>query len=122
VLGTTLSTLTVSNVTSANAGNYSVTGKNNGGQVTSGNAPLVVLVDPTSMANVTIVTGGCGMTNGGFRLQVLKPSKSNCVVEATTDFKTWIPVYTNSSSSTNISYLDSVATNLTQRYYRTRLQ
>jgi len=34
----------------------------------------------------------------------------------------WTPIATNSSGLTNISYLDSDATNYAQRFYRLRLQ
>jgi hypothetical protein len=118
--GITTSTLTISNVSSLDAGNYYVVAKNNGGQVTN-NAVLVVLSlsvpDPAS-----IVTSGCGKTNNGFRLQLHKAAQSNCVIEATTDFVHWAPIATNTSGSTNFSYLDSAATNLLTRYYRVRYQ
>jgi hypothetical protein len=123
ILGTTITTLTVTNVTSVNSGNYSVKVENGNGQVTSGNALLTILPPATNvLTTVSILTSGTGFTNGGFRLQLLKPAASNCVIEATTDFTTWTPVYTNSTSSTNISYLDGAAADLPFRYYRARLQ
>ncbi len=124
ILGTTISTLTITNASSANGGYYSVKVQNNGGSVTSGNALLVVLGTPVStvISNVNLLPSQCGMISGGFRLNLLKPATSNCVIEATTDFKNWSPLYTNTSGSTNISYVDAAATNLTLRYYRARLQ
>jgi hypothetical protein len=123
ILGTTLSTLTITNATAANAGNYSVHVENGGGEINSGNGLLVVLPLNTILQPVTsLLSGGCGMTNGGFRLQLIKPATSNCVIEATSDCKTWTPIYTNSGASTNFSFLDSAATNMTLRYYRARLQ
>ena len=121
ILGTTISTLTISNATAADAGNYYVVAQNGGGEVTSGNAIVIVL----GSGGITI--GGpipllCGMTNGGFHLQLFKPASSNCVVEASSDYIHWTPICTNSSGSTNFSYLDSDATNYLQRFYRTRLQ
>jgi hypothetical protein len=120
ILGTTISTLTITNVTPAVAGNYSVKVDNGGGSVTSGDALLTVI--PLSATQVSILMTGTGMTNGGFQLNLRKPAASNCVIEATADLQTWTPLYTNSSGSTNISYLDGMATNLSCRYYRARLQ
>ena len=122
IVGTTISTLTISNATSAQAGNYYVKVENSGGEVTSGYAIVVVADLSNVITTVNLLTSQCGMTNGGFRLQLLKPASSNCVVEASTDFVNWTPIYTNTTGSTNISYLDSAATNQLQRYYRARLQ
>jgi len=124
IVNTTLSTLTLPNASSALAGNYTVQVQNGGGEVTSGPAIVVVLGNTVSnlLSTVSLVTSQCGMTNGGFQLQMLKPAQSNCVVEASSDFIHWTPIYTNNSNSTNVSYLDSAATNLPSRYYRARLQ
>jgi len=122
IVGTTISTLTITNVGAAQAGNYYVKVENGGGEVTSGSAIVVVLNVSNVLSTVNLLTSQCGMTNGGFRLQMQKPAGSNCVVEASNDFINWTPIYTNSSGSTNISYLDGAAANLRQRYYRARLQ
>jgi hypothetical protein len=120
----TVSTITLSNVSAANAGNYSVKVANAVGTVDSSNALLVVLNTTVSnvLSGVSLLTSQCGMTNGGFRLQMLKPATSNCVIEASTDLGNWTPLYTNTMGSTNISYLDTAATNIVSRYYRARLQ
>lgn len=122
IVGTTISTLTISNATSTQAGNYYVKVENSGGEVTSGYAIVVVADLSNVITTVNLLTSQCGMTNGGFRLQMLKPASSNCVVEATSDYVNWTPIYTNSSGSTNISYLDTDATNHSMRYYRVRMQ
>ena len=122
IVGTTISTLTIPNAMATNAGPYYVKVENGGGEVKSGNALVVVLDLSSVLTSVNLLTSQCGMTNGGFRLQLLKPATSNCVVEASTDFVNWAPIYTNTTGSTNISYLDSAATNQLQRYYRARLQ
>ena len=121
IVGTTTTTLTIPNASSALAGNYAVQAENFGGTNTSGNAIVIVLGDVLNIP-VGILTSQCGLTNGGFQLQLLKPAQSNCVIEATSDFVHWTPIHTNTSSSTNFSYLDSAATNLSRRYYRARLQ
>jgi len=123
LVGTT-STLTLSNVTSSSAGNYSVRIQNDAGTVTSSNALLVI--QNTSLSNavvrVNILSQGSGKTNNGFRLQLLKPANSNCVIEASSDLSVWTPIGTNTDAATNTYYLDSAATNFPLRYYRARLQ
>jgi len=124
ILGTTISTLTIPHASAAQAGNYYIKAENLGGSVTSGNALLIVLDTTVSnlLSTVNLLTSQCGMTNGGFLLNLLKPAGSNCVIEATTDFKNWVPIHTNTSGSTNISFVDTAATSLRTRYYRARLQ
>jgi|SRR6185312_73264 len=121
IVNTTISTLTITNAGAAQAGTYYVKVENGGGEVTSGSAIVIVLGIPPLLP-VDILPSQCGKTNGGFHLGLLKPAQSNCVLEATSDFVHWTPIYTNSSSSTNFSYLDSDATNYSIRYYRARLQ
>lgn len=124
LLGTTISTLTITNASAADAGTYSAKVENGGGTIYTGNAVLTVLgsTNSTAASGFSFLPHGLGMTNGGFQFQLIKPANSNCVIEATADFITWTPVYTNTSASTNISYLDTWATNLSSRYYRARLQ
>ena len=121
IVGTTISTLTISPANPSRAGNYSVKVENGGGEVRSGNALLVVL-NSNTLTNAILLGSQCTMTNGGFQLQLLKPAGSNCVLDATSDLTHWTPIYTNTTGSTNFSYLDSAATNLSLRYYRARLQ
>lgn len=124
IVGTTISTLTVINASLSDAGSYSVFVQNGGGSITSGNATLTVLPSVTSNAvtGVSFLAGGAGMTKGGFQLQLIKPANSNCVLEASVDLKNWTPIYTNTAAWTNISYVDTAATNFVARYYRARLQ
>lgn len=122
ILGTTISTLTIPNAGAADAGAYCIKAENGGGEVTSGNAIVVVLNLASVITTVNLLTSQCRMTNGGFQLQLLKPATSNCVIEATSDYIHWTPICTNSSGSTNISYLDGDATNHVQRFYRARMQ
>lgn len=118
LLGT--STLTISNVSSANAGSYAVR-VNNGLTSTSGGATLVVLTNPVP-AVVNIVSGGTGMTVGGFKLQLSGPAGSNYVIQASTDLKNWIPISTNAAPTGSVAYTDTAATNLAFRYYRAKIQ
>jgi len=122
ILGTTISTLTITNASASDAGSYYVKAENGGGEIKSANALVVVLGGSNLITVVNLLSSQCGMTNGGFQLQLFKPATSNCVLEATSDFVHWAPIYTNSSGSTNFSFLDTEATNHSLRYYRARLQ
>ncbi len=118
LLGT--STLTISNVSSANAGSYAVR-VNNGLTSTSGGATLVVLSNPVPEV-VNIVSTGTGMTAGGFKLQLSGPAGSNYVIQASTDLKNWVPISTNAAPTGTVTYTDAAATNLAFRYYRAKIQ
>ena len=117
----TVSTLTIPGVSGGDRGNYTVKVSNAAGSVTS--QPAILLIVQDTVSNVVgIVTSSLTMTTNGFHLQLLKPAQSNCVVDISTDLRNWTPVYTNTTSSTNVSYLDNGATNASFRYYRMRLQ
>ena len=118
LLGT--STLTISNVVPADAGKYSVS-VNNGLTATSISATLVVRTNPIPNV-VTIVSAGMDMTAGGFKLQLAGPAGSNYVIQASTDLKNWIPIYTNAAPTGSVTCTDAAAINLPFRYYRAKLQ
>lgn len=115
-----VSTLTVDPISSATAGNYSVQIKNGGG-TTTGTAVVIVLT--TTVSNVVnFVTTGTGLTPGGFKIQLSGPSGSNYVIQASSDLKTWVPIFTNTAPSGSLSYTDAVANSLSFRYYRAKIQ
>ncbi|MGP8020690.1 MAG: immunoglobulin domain-containing protein [Limisphaerales bacterium] len=118
LLGT--STLTISNVVPADAGKYSVR-VNNGLTATSTSATLVVLTNPIPNV-VTIVSAGMDTTAGGFKLQLSGPAGSNYVIQASTDLKNWIPIYTNAAPTGSVTCTDAAALNLPFRYYRAKIQ
>jgi len=115
-----VSTLTIPDATSANAGDYSVTIVNGVGTTTSSNANLVVLLDVP--ATLSIVTSSLGLTTNGFNLQLSGPSGSNYVIEASTDLQSWKPISTNAAPNGTVSYTDTAATNFPARFYRAMLQ
>ena len=121
----TVSTLTLNSVSPANAGTYSVKIVNGVGTVTSSNVVLVVLTSTVSnvVSNVVnIVSAGTGMVANGFKLQLSGPAGSNYVVQASSDLKNWIPIFTNAAPTGTIACTDAAALNLPFRYYRTRVQ
>jgi hypothetical protein len=117
----TVSTLTITNISSTNQGNYSVKIQNGVGEVTSSNAVVVVLAS-TVTGVLNIVSSGTGMTTNGFKLNLSAPSGSNCVIEASTDLKNWTPISTNTAAGGTCSYTDTAAVGMAFRYYRARLQ
>lgn len=123
-LAGTVSTLTISNATPADAGSYTLTVSNAVGSVTSIPATLVVLgnIVPATLNILTGASGGTGMTPAGFNVQLSGPAGSNYVIEASTDFKNWVPISTNAAPSGTVSYMDTAATNFPSRFYRARFQ
>lgn len=117
----TVSTLTISNATPADAGSYTLTVSNAVGSVTSSNATLLVLGNVVPVT-LDIVTSALGMTAKGFNVQLSGPSGSNYVIEASTDLQNWAPISTNAAPSGKVSYTDTAATNFPSRFYRARLQ
>jgi hypothetical protein len=117
----TISTLSISNASSANAGQYYVKVENGVGEVTSSSATLLVVASVVSQT-LNILSTGTGMTSNGFNVQLSGPPGSNYVIEASTDLKNWAPISTNTSPSGSVSYVDTAVTNFPSRYYRARLQ
>jgi len=114
----TVSTLTIDNLSSANAGNYSLRVTNTANLSTiSSNATLIVLVSVVTNV-VDFVASETRMTASGFHIQLSGPSGSNIVIQASTDLKNWIPISTNSVSAGVVSYTDASAVGQPVRYYR----
>jgi hypothetical protein len=115
VIGPILSTLTLPDVETNEAGLYSVVVSNVYGSVTSAVASLTVL-NP-------IVSGIKLNTNGSISLTFMGLSNSTSRVEATTNLALpagWQAIYTNISTGTNTvwQFTDTNAGNYQQRFYR----
>ena len=115
-----VSILTVTNINSANAGSYTVKSYNGSGSVTN-TVTLIVAADVVNNV-IDFATSASKMTTGGFSLQLSTPAGSNVVVEASSDLRTWTPIYTNLNSTGSVSFSDTGATNYSCRYYRARTQ
>jgi hypothetical protein len=61
-------------------------------------------------------------TNGSFYFLLQGTDGVNYVIEATTNFSTWIPVFTNSPTSNFLQFTDSFTTNYPSRFFRGREQ
>ena len=63
-----------------------------------------------------------GMTDGGFNFVLEGADGVDYVIEATTNFSIWTPIFTNTPFSNRIEFTDPDATNHPLRFYRGREQ
>jgi hypothetical protein len=117
--GGTNSTLTVSNASFADIGNYLVVITNAYGSVTSSVATLALSGLPFTLLPSN---GNFGLTNNQFMLALSGPAGSNVVISASTNLQTWTPLATNPLPLGSLMFTDTLATNFTQRFYRANLQ
>jgi Immunoglobulin domain len=120
LLGATNSSFTLSNVLPTANGNYSVVVSNSYGAVTSSVVSLVANIPNFSLA----ASGGTslGKNSNGFTFQFSVPTGATYIVSASTDLQNWAPIYTNVAASSTVAVTDASAINLSQRYYRVRVQ
>jgi hypothetical protein len=117
----TVSTLTINHFDASKSGAYAAQVANGVGSVTSSPATVVVVASTVSSV-VNILTSGTGMTIQGFVLHLSGPSGSNYVIQASTDLKTWTPIFTNTAPTGAITCTDAAALHMPLRYYRALLQ
>jgi hypothetical protein len=83
------------------------------------NGEIIITAVPTPLF---IPTGAAfGFTTGVFGFNVIGPSGSNVVIQASTDLKTWIPLQTNLLGSGPLYFSDPQSTTNVQRFYRAQL-
>ena len=69
-----------------------------------------------------ITTGAAfGFTNGVFGFNLIGPSGSNVVIQASTDLQTWIPLQTNLLGSDPLYFSDPQSSTKVRRFYRAQL-
>ncbi|HEV2692472.1 MAG TPA: fibronectin type III domain-containing protein [Verrucomicrobiae bacterium] len=110
IAGQTAATLSIPAAKLSSAGAYMVQVSNSAGVTNSAVASLTVFTN--TMPTITTVASPVA---GQFSLQVPGEVGLTYVVEATTDFRTWTPVQTNTAPFT---YTEANAANYGQRYYR----
>jgi hypothetical protein len=81
---------------------------------------IIITAVPTPLAIIT-THAAFGFTNGVFGFNVIGPSGSNVVIQASTDLQTWLPLHTNLLGSAPLYFSDPQSTTNTQRFYRARL-
>jgi alpha-tubulin suppressor-like RCC1 family protein len=95
------------------AGVYRVVVSNARGSTTS--RPAVLKIAPPRFDLSAEVSR---MTPWGFKSRIVGVGPERSVVYASTNLVEWSPICTNSPVGDSIPFLDSAATNLTQRFYR----
>ena len=105
--GATNSTLTLSDVQLADAGNYAVDVTNSADSITSAVATLTVVVP--------LLTSPAHVPGGQFQFTVMGESGVAYVIQVSSDLADWISIYTNTSPFT---FIDPNANNFPQGYYR----
>jgi autotransporter-associated beta strand protein len=118
-IGPNSNTLTLTNIQNTNAGKYSVDVANGFGDSLSPDATLTVIASgPSRFINVTFVPNtGANMTATGTVGAIY-------YIQGTTNFNStsnWVTLTSLTNTNGTFQYLDSGATNLPQRYYRTKL-
>jgi len=108
--GQTASTLTIKKAKVADMGAYTVQVSNSVGVTNSAVAMLMVITNTTPIITAPVTT-----SSGQFSFQIPGVVGLQYVVEATTDFKNWTPVETNTAPFT---YTETNAASYNQRYYR----
>ncbi len=138
--GNPLATNGVPIMLSLNSGSGSLSGTltqmtDAGGQATFGDLSINVIGTKTLRATAPGLTAtvssafaivplfGVQPTNGGVWVELNGTnSLGTTIIYASTNLVSWLPVYTNPPTSGPINYLDTAATNLSHRFYRTFVQ
>jgi hypothetical protein len=110
--GQTSATLSISSVKPVNAGAYTVQVSNSAGVTNSVAAMLSVITNTVPTVAMPAV-----VEPGQFGFQIPGEAGLKYAVEATTDFKKWTPVQTNTAPFT---FTQTNAASFAQRYYRVR--
>jgi len=84
------------------------------------NGEIIITAIPTAVPTPLAITTGAalGFANGAFGLNVIGPSGSNVVIQASTDLQTWTPLQTNVLGPGPLYFSDTNAPANVQRFYR----
>lgn len=58
------------------------------------------------------------MTPAGFQLEISSKLPATCVIQASTNLRDWIPIFTNAPAAGTIVFTDADASNFASRFYR----
>jgi len=117
VAGATSSKLRMPDAKLSDAGKYTVTVTNAYGFVTSPQSTLTVAVRP-----IIVLTGSANSPAGstGFTVRFSVPTGVPYIIEASSGLNDWTGIATNSSSTGNVVFTDTAATNYPARFYRAK--
>jgi hypothetical protein len=91
----------------------------NGNSYIPEDGEIIIIAVPTPIVITT--DAAFGFTNGVFGFNLIGPSGSNVVIQASTDLQTWVPVQTNLLGSGPLQFSDTNAPTNAQRFYRAQL-
>jgi hypothetical protein len=111
-------TLTLTNVSTNNAGNYTVVVTSPYGCVTNLIATLTVLVPPQIMTG----DGFFGVVGNQLGFNVSATAGQTIVVDGSADLVNWTPLCTNTAGGNPFYFCDPCWTNFPWRFYRARMQ
>jgi hypothetical protein len=112
--------LTLSNVSVANAGNYTVVVTSPYGSATSEVAVLTVTI-PRTPPEIITGDGSFGFRSNQFGFNLSGVVGQAIVVDGSTDLVGWAPLFTNTVVGNPFYFFDPGWTNYPQRFYRARL-
>jgi hypothetical protein len=107
--------LTLTNVQATSAGSYSVVVSNSAGSATSSNAVLTVITNSAQSGFRLIPLRP--RTNGLFRMQIIGPAGSNCLIRVSTDLAHWTPLATVTLTNGSVEFVDLASPNYPDRFY-----
>jgi sugar lactone lactonase YvrE len=113
-------TLTVSNVSVGNAGNYTVVVTSPYGSATSEVAVLTITI-PRTPPQIITGDGSFGFQSNQFGFNLNGAVGQTIVVDGSTDLVGWAPLFTNTVVGNPFYFYDPAWTNYPQRFYRARL-
>ena len=114
-------TFTLANVSTSNAGSYSVVITSPYGGVTSAVATLTVNI-PTTPPQIMASGGYFGFLTNQFGFDLSGAFGQTIVVDSSSDLVKWTPLFTNTVSGNPFYFCDLYWTNFPARFYRARLQ
>jgi sugar lactone lactonase YvrE len=116
-----LPTLALTNVSAANAGNYTVVINGLFGSVTS---PVATVTLASSNTPPAIISGNAsfGIVSNQFSFDLSGVVGQTIIIDGSSDLANWIPLFTNTAGATPFFFSDPAWTNFPARFYRARLQ
>jgi hypothetical protein len=113
--------LTLNQITTTNAGNYSVVITSPYGSVTSAVVSLTVTI-PTNPPQLAVSGASFGFQTNQFGFNLSGANGQTIVVDGSTNLFDWIPLFTNTANGNPFYFFDPTWTNFSGRFYRARLQ
>jgi hypothetical protein len=112
--------LSLTNVSVANAGNYSVVITSPYGSVTSLVVTLTVTI-PSTPPQIIASGTSFGFLTNQFGFNISGAFGQTIVVEGSTNLTVWTPLFTNTAGNNPFFFFDLATTNFPMRFYRARL-